>query len=86
MKKFLIFFSLSLFHSFLLFGQETPFELNTPFPKSYVAFKTTEAISIDGIVDEEAWEMAPWTAPFVDIEGVKTPKYTTQMKMLWDES
>lgn len=86
MKKFLIFFSLSLFHSFLLFGQETPFELNTPFPKFYVAFKTTEAISIDGIVDEEAWEMAPWTAPFVDIEGVKTPKYTTQMKMLWDES
>lgn len=86
MKNILFFFPLSLFYSFLLFGQTTPFELNTPFPKSYVAFKTTEVISIDGILDERAWDMAPWTDPFVDIEGGKTPKYTTQMKILWDEN
>jgi hypothetical protein len=88
MKNFFSFFfflTLSLFYSNLLSGQEPPFEFNTPIPNSYVTFKTSEAISIDGIVDESAWQRAPWTTPFIDIEGKKTPKYNTQMKMLWDE-
>ncbi|SFT15412.1 Carbohydrate family 9 binding domain-like [Zhouia amylolytica] len=54
-------------------------------PRSYVAHKTTENIVVDGKADEESWEKAPWSDNFIDIEGVKTPTYKTNMKMLWDD-
>lgn len=53
--------------------------------KSYVAYKTSSEIVIDGDEADKAWEKASWTTPFVDIEGVETPKYKTQVKMLWDD-
>jgi len=55
-------------------------------PKSYVAYKTQTAIAIDGEASEAAWERAEWTTPFIDIEGVKKPKYDTQIKLLWDDN
>lgn len=55
-------------------------------PKSYVAYKTSKEIVIDGDEADKAWEKASWTTPFVDIEGVETPKYKTQVKMLWDDN
>ncbi|MFD1614140.1 carbohydrate-binding family 9-like protein [Gelatiniphilus marinus] len=55
-------------------------------PKTYVAYKTSEVITIDGKADETVWEKAKWTTDFVDIEGIKTPKYQTNVKMLWDEN
>ncbi|MBB4802184.1 hypothetical protein HNP37_002257 [Flavobacterium nitrogenifigens] len=54
-------------------------------PKSYIAYKTSSEIVIDGDGADKAWEKASWTTPFVDIEGVETPKYKTQVKMLWDD-
>lgn len=54
-------------------------------PKSYVAFKTSKEILIDGDETDSAWEQAAWTSPFIDIEGVIKPKYNTQVKMLWDD-
>jgi len=60
-----------------LFAQEIP--------RSYIAHKTSEPIIIDGKPTEEAWKAASWTQDFVDIEGIKTPKYRTNVKMLWDE-
>jgi hypothetical protein len=59
------------------FAQETP--------RTYVAQKTAEEISINGKADEESWKNAPWTADFIDIQGEKTPKYRTHVKMLWDD-
>jgi len=53
-------------------------------PKHYVISKTSEIISIDGKADEISWQRAVFTSPFIDIEGIKTPKYLTQTKMLWD--
>ncbi len=53
--------------------------------KSYVAYKTTETVTIDGNVNEESWEKASWSNVFIDIEGVKKPMYQTQVKMIWDE-
>ena len=52
-------------------------------PKLYLANFTNKPPKIDGLQDSE-WEEAPWTDPFIDIEGIKIPKYNTQVKMLWD--
>ncbi len=54
-------------------------------PQQYVVCKTQSPLKIDGIADEEAWEAVPFTNSFIDIEGVKVPKYDTKIKMLWDE-
>ncbi len=55
-------------------------------PQTFVAHKTTEVITIDGKVDEAVWGEVKWTNNFIDIEGDKTPKYQTNVKMLWDEN
>lgn len=54
-------------------------------PKTYVANKLVESITIDGRADEADWENARWTDNFIDIEGEKTPKYHTRMKMAWND-
>lgn len=54
-------------------------------PRSYIAYKTSDNIEIDGKPDEEDWKNAKWSEDFIDIEGVKKPKYQTRFKMLWDE-
>ncbi|WP_031427502.1 carbohydrate-binding family 9-like protein [Flavimarina sp. Hel_I_48] len=55
-------------------------------PRLYVAYKTTKTIKIDGKPAENAWETASWSTDFIDIEGEKTPKYKTNVKMIWDET
>jgi hypothetical protein len=55
-------------------------------PKNYILTKTNEQIVIDGIADESSWQRALFSDSFIDIEGVKTPKYDTKMKMLWNEN
>lgn len=55
-------------------------------PRSYIAYKTSDEITIDGKADEEDWQNAEWTDEFIDIEGDKRPTYKTQAKMLWDET
>lgn len=52
--------------------------------RSYTTYKATQLLQIDGLALEQDWEAAPWSEPFVDIEGHKVPKYKTRMKMLWD--
>lgn len=60
----------------------TPF----PHPKGYVCYRADTPVTIDGDLTEAAWEAAPWTEAFVDIEGDKQPKphLRTRVKMLWD--
>ncbi|WP_347924768.1 carbohydrate-binding family 9-like protein [Pontimicrobium sp. SW4] len=55
-------------------------------PKHYIITKTTNTIVIDGKADEASWNTAKFTDKFIDIEGVKTPKFDTQVKMLWDDN
>lgn len=56
-------------------------------PKQYVCYRTSEPLVIDGELTEVAWQKAPWTDLFVDIEGNEkpAPSYATQAKMLWDD-
>src|SRR5512136_2259435 len=58
-----------------------------PLPKGYLCTKTSGPLKIDGRLNEPAWNRAPWTDDFVDIEGdVKpSPRYRTRVKMLWDD-
>ena len=64
-------------------GMLAPF----PHPKGYVCYRATTPITIDGKLTDPAWEAAPWTDSFVDIEGDKQPKprFRTRTKMLWDD-
>lgn len=57
-------------------------------PRSYVVQHTTQPLQLDGDLQESAWQQAPWTASFVDIEGAKKPlpALQTRAKMLWNDS
>jgi len=55
-------------------------------PKKYIAYNTTKTIVIDGNDIDDSWQRIAWSIPFTDIEGVKKPKYKTQVKMLWDNT
>jgi hypothetical protein len=56
-------------------------------PKSYVCYRASKPVVIDGRLDDEAWQSAAWTDDFVDIEGDLKPKprFQTRVKMLWDD-
>ncbi len=56
-------------------------------PRHYSIIKTADKIQIDGRDNEAAWEKAPWTELFTDIEANKENvfPYTTRCKMLWDD-
>jgi len=57
-------------------------------PRTYVCGKAPHPIEITGRMDDPAWENAPWTDYFVDIEGhhKPTPRFHTRAKMLWDDN
>ena len=57
-------------------------------PKSYDCYRTPTPIRIDGKLDDPAWQSAPWTTDFVDIQGSAKPKprFRTHAKMLWDDT
>ncbi|HWB12193.1 MAG TPA: sugar-binding protein [Pirellulales bacterium] len=55
-------------------------------PKGYVCYRAAQPPTIDGNLADAAWQAAPWTEDFVDIEGERRPKprFRTRAKMLWD--
>lgn len=53
--------------------------------KYYIAPKAMIPPVIDGKGDDEGWQKAQFSEAFIDIEGVKKPKFQTRMKLLWDE-
>ncbi|MDZ4781195.1 MAG: carbohydrate-binding family 9-like protein [Planctomycetia bacterium] len=58
-----------------------------PTPKKYVCARAPAKVTLDGKLDDDAWEAVAWTDDFVDIEGDKRPKprFRTRAKMLWDD-
>lgn len=61
--------------------------MSTIEPEHYVSRRAAGAIDIDGRIDEAAWQLAPWSDYFQDIEGEKkpVPRLRTRIKMLWDD-
>lgn len=63
-------------------------EPGIPFaPRSYVCYRVESPLTIDGKLNESAWQKAEWTAYFVDIQGFSRPqpRFKTRAKMLWDD-
>lgn len=58
-----------------------------PQPLTYTCQHTSTPPKIDGRLDDPAWQAAPWTTDFVDIEGARkpAPRFRTRVKMLWDD-
>jgi hypothetical protein len=56
-------------------------------PKRYDCQYAAKPPTIDGKLDDAAWQGAPWTDYFVDIQGAARPqpRFRTRAKMLWDD-
>ncbi|HTV00671.1 MAG TPA: carbohydrate-binding family 9-like protein, partial [Luteitalea sp.] len=54
-------------------------------PRHVVCYRTPAPLTIDGRLDEEAWGAVEWSAPFVDIDGVRPVRHATRVKLLWDD-
>jgi len=57
-------------------------------PRQYICYQTFQAMTIDGHLDETAWQQVPQTDPFVDIEGdlKPAPRFETRARLLWDST
>ncbi len=64
-----------------------PLSLLFALPNEYLCHRIDERLKIDGQLRESAWNEAPTTALFVDIEGDRKPRpqFATRVKMLWDD-
>ena len=77
-----------LFFSSLLLGQGLQIPKIEYNPRSYVCYKTSAPILVDGKLNDPSWSKTDWTESFVDIEGNLKPDpfYDTKVKMLWDDN
>ena len=69
-------------------GNEFP-ELKIEYaPRTYVCYKTSTPMLVDGKLNDPGWVNAKWSESFVDIEGNLKPDpfYDTKVKMLWDDN
>lgn len=60
-------------------------EFKDTYPNQYVTLKTSEAMVMDGNMNEVSWQAVPFTEDFVDISTDIVPKFTTKAKILWDD-
>ncbi|MCH4822454.1 carbohydrate-binding family 9-like protein [Gramella lutea] len=78
MNKLLLLLVVLFLGGSLLYSQKTP--------RSYIAYRTIDSIEVDGLANEASWAKVDYSSDFIDIEGEKTPKYRTNVKMLWDDT
>ncbi len=57
-------------------------------PPVYICKRAIKPFVLDGKIDKEFWEDAPYTNDFVDIEGETrpVPRFKTRAKLLWDDN
>jgi hypothetical protein len=55
-------------------------------PRHAICYRTSAPLTVDGKLDEPAWRAAPWSEPFIDIDGVARPRFATRARMLWDDA
>jgi len=53
--------------------------------KEYRCLRTREKMTIDGRLDEKAWQKAPWSGPFGGIAAGAQAELDTRIALLWDE-
>ena len=66
-----------------------PVPVNAPAVRQYLAphFLNTPPV-VDGLLDDPAWAIAPWSEPFIDIAGShrSRPRLDTRVRIGWDDS
>ncbi|RDC62565.1 carbohydrate-binding family 9-like protein [Adhaeribacter pallidiroseus] len=57
-------------------------------PQRYTTYFAPNPPVVDGNITEAAWQAAPWTDYFTDIEGDQNPRptYKTRVKILWNDT
>ncbi len=89
LNRCLILISLWLFNSTSLFSADTlklDFSDHIVPSKYYVIYKTENTCIIDGSASETDWKDIPFSSSFIDVEGVKKPKFDTRFKMMWNDT
>lgn len=80
MNKFIWIFTI------FIFCNKSGYSQSYPAPKSYVAYRAIGSVEVDGQANERSWQEVPFSEDFVDIEGIKKPKYQTNVKIIWDDA
>lgn len=68
----------------LVYGGDWVFPCPTNEIARYTAHRVTEPMSIDGRLDEPAWQAAPTSPRFVDIITGEPARFDTRAMVLWD--
>ncbi len=55
-------------------------------PIAYTAYRTRGPLTIDGRLDERAWQLAPKTPRFVDLTNGDLALFDTYSAVLWDDA
>ena len=66
--------------------RQVDFEALPYAPRHVVCYRTPAPLTIDGTLSEPAWAAVEWSAPFVDIDGVRPVRHATRVKLLWDDT
>ena len=54
-------------------------------PARYTCYRAAGPITVDGKLDEASWQLAPKSAPFVDIVTGEPAWFDTRVALLWDD-
>lgn len=57
-----------------------------PRPVDYRCYRTAGPLVVDGRLDEDSWQKAPWLGPFVDMEHGTPTEFDTRVAFLWDDT
>ncbi len=55
------------------------------YPRQLIAFRAGAPPVIDGRLDEPVWEEVEWSESFVDISRAAPPRFSTRVKIRWDD-
>lgn len=66
-------------------AEDWPFPCDPESLPTYTAYFTPSPIEIDGRLDEQSWQQAPWSNRFVDLVSGEDPIHDTFVKIIWDE-
>jgi hypothetical protein len=62
--------------------EQDPSTLDLPGPPNYTCYRIDQNITVDGRLDEDCWQKAPWLGPFVDMEKGTPVQYETRVAFL----
>jgi Carbohydrate family 9 binding domain-like len=69
-------------------GIATAFDcsFSSTYPRSYIAYKTTKNLVIDGSLSDPQWTEVAFSESFLDINTTTLPRFDTRVKMRWDDN